>query len=328
MNTLTSPPLVLLQLLADRKGAPSALLIEVAAGDPAALQPLLEHPDFHKLQSRLPCLIQADTPGMLAELLSAADCRMVSAEQIHRADHQFTQHLAPSVQWLSGDWYLAPPAKPQGAQAASRALALQLVQLVAADADTQEIEAALRRDLALSYHLLRLVNSLSMGLGRRITSFSQAILILGRQQLRRWLNLMLFAAHDNDPRSPMLLARVALRAQMMESLARACGLDKSTQEQAFMAGLFSMLGILFGLPLEQVLRPLMISDALRAALLSHEGELGSLLGLIESSERIDSAAISAGLQARGIASDEFNLLAIQSYNWMLDVVNDTQGSHA
>ena len=326
MNTLTSPPLVFLHLLADRKGAPSALLIEVDTPD--ALPPLLEHADFGRLSAKFVCLAGAGAPAACIELLISAGCRKLTEDEIHRADHQFTQHLAPSVQWLSGDWYLAPPAKPQGAQAASRAMALQLVQLVAADADTHEIEAVLRRDPALSYHLLRLVNSLAMGLGRRITSFSQAILILGRQQLRRWLNLMLFAARDGDPRSPMLMARVALRARMMEVLAKAGGLDKPAQEQAFMAGLFSMLGILFGMPLEQVLQPLMISEALRSALLAHEGELGGLLGLIESVERADGAAVAAALETRQIAPHEFNLLAFQSCNWMLDIVNDSQGGHA
>jgi EAL and modified HD-GYP domain-containing signal transduction protein len=70
----------------------------------------------------------------------------------------------------------APPAKAVGAQAASRALALQGAAGVA-DADTHEIEALLRQDPTLSYHLLKLVNSLGMGTGRRVTSFSQAILI-------------------------------------------------------------------------------------------------------------------------------------------------------
>jgi hypothetical protein len=110
--------------------------------------------------------------------------------------------LAPGTNWVEGDWPLQAPACSSSAQAASRATALQLVQLVANEAHTHEIEEVLRREQTLSYQLLKLVNSLAMGAGHKVTSFSQAILILGRQQLRRWLNLMLFAARSDDVRSP------------------------------------------------------------------------------------------------------------------------------
>jgi EAL and modified HD-GYP domain-containing signal transduction protein len=172
---------------------------------------------------------------------------------------------------------LVPGAAGQavGAQAASRALALQLVQLVSADADTHEIEALLRQDPTLSYHLLKLVNSLGMGTGRRVTSFSQAILILGRSQLRRWLNLMLFSSREGDPRSAMLLSRVAVRARSMELLSKALGEDKHHQEQAFMVGMFSLLGVLFGMPLEEVLKPLTISESVQQACCRTTGKWAS-----------------------------------------------------
>ncbi|UUZ47948.1 HDOD domain-containing protein [Massilia sp. B-10] len=112
---------------------------------------------------------------------------------------------------------------------------MQLAALIASDAHTHDIEALLRKDPTLSYHLLRLVNTLGMGVGRKITSFSQAILILGRQQLRRWVNLMLFAAREGDPRSTMLLARVAVRGRLLEQLVKARGRDKPAQDQAFIA---------------------------------------------------------------------------------------------
>jgi hypothetical protein len=49
----------------------------------------------------------------------------------------------------------------------------------------------------------------------------------------------------------MLLARVVVRARSMELLARESGLDRSAQDLAFMAGMFSLLGVLFGSPLSR-----------------------------------------------------------------------------
>ena len=223
-------------------------------------------------------------------------------------------------QWVGGAWYQQPPAKPAAAQAASRARALQLVQLVSADADTHEIEAVLRQDATLSYHLLRVVNSVALGGRREITSFAQAILLLGRQQLRRWLHLMLFAARDDDPRSAMLGAHVTLRARSMELLAEVCGLDRAAQELAFMAGMFSLLGTLFGQPLPQVLVMLTLPDELRTALQQRDGVLGQQLNTVAASEAPGSSAtLAARLAEWDLPAATFNHLRLQAALWALQM---------
>jgi EAL and modified HD-GYP domain-containing signal transduction protein len=175
--------------------------------------------------------------------------------------------------------------------------------------------------------LLKVVNSLSMGSGRKVGSFAQAILILGRQQLRRWLNLMLFSAREGDVRSPMLLARVAVRAHGLEMLARETGMGKPQQEQAFMVGMFSLLGVLFGMPLPEVLAPLTVSDAVAHALLDKEGELGALLALVEAAERRDFAALAAQLPELSLAPGDFNRIVGESHSWMLSVATDKGQAH-
>lgn len=322
---MTPNPLLTIELLADRNLKPAALLIAFDSMSAVLASPALEE-EFRALATRTPCLmLRGAAHTAVSAALQAAGCAAVEPAAILRTDRLGGEAPAAAVQWIAGPWYMAPPARPVGTQGASRALALQLVQLVAADADTREIEAVLRRDPALSYHLLRLVNSLGMGMRRQITSFAQAILILGRAQLRRWLNLMLFSARAGDDRSAMLLARVAVRARLMELLAREGGLDKSGQESAFMAGMFSLLGCLFGMPLEEVLRPLKVSESLLAAVLRHEGDVGRLLLLAETAERADTAALAPPLAAMNLSHDEFNLLTVQAHLWMLDVAQETAG---
>lgn len=319
MNAMNPIPPVFLQLLADRNGIPAGLVFSGA-------QDACELPEeLAELAAKLPCHFREQVSEALAEELEQAGWRRLPVEQVLRADAPFDKNLPPNVAWVEGDWPLAPPAKPVGNQAASRALALQLVALVTNDADTHEIEALLRRDPTLSYHLLKLVNSLGMGTGRRVTSFSQAILILGRQQLRRWLNLMLFAAREGDVRSAMLLARVSVRARSMELLARETGLDKHNQEQAFMVGMFSLLGVLFGMPLNEVLAPLNIGDAAQQALLNKGGELGTLLALVEAAEQGDFAAVLAGLDEVQLSTAEFNAMIAEANLWMLNVTSDVTG---
>ncbi|MBB3224733.1 EAL and HDOD domain-containing protein [Pseudoduganella umbonata] len=311
---------IFLQLLADRHGSPAGLLLATCAGQPdEPAQALL------LLAAKFPCHYRTGLAERLALPLHRAGWHPLPATRIWRADVPPGKSLPGHVLWIEGDWALAPPERPVGNGAASRALAMQLVQRVSAEADTHEIEELLRHDATLSYHLLRLVNSLGMGNGRKVTSFSQAILLLGRQQLRRWLNLMLFAARGGDERSAMLLARVSVRARLMELLARATGLDRLNQELAFMTGMFSLLGVLFGAPLADVLAPLAIADAVQGALLHRQGELGALLALVEAAERGDFDPVAAALDRAQLPAARFNDMVVEANEWMLVVAGDAAG---
>lgn len=325
-NVMNVTPLFFPDLLADQKLKPGAVKLNFGEGDLRALLPLIEDERFSAFAAALPCLIDTDLarrlPPDLLQALQSAGCQVVPDELTYRSDEPTKPTLPTAARWLVGNWYLAPLAKASGRLAASRALALKLLQRVAEDADTADIEAFFRQDPVLAYHLLRLVNSLGVGVGRHISSFSQAILILGRQQLKRWLNLMLFASSRDDHRSPMLLARVAVRARRMELSAKAIGLDRSSQERAFMAGMFSLLGVLFSMPLAELLEPLKLDAVVSAAVLHHEGELGRLLQVCESSEDAQETVLSGLLGELGLSCDEHNLLSLEAYLWMLGVIND------
>jgi hypothetical protein len=317
MSNLATP--MFLKLLSDQRGRPGGLLF---CGSAAAALPT----ELKGLAGKLPAFYLGTAPAQLGWALEELGLSAMPAGALLR--HDSGSGLVPQAlaDWIEGDWPLQAPTNPSAAQAASRAAALELLQLVTNDADTREIEEVMRRDPTLSYHLLKLVNSLAMGVGRKVTSFSQAILILGRQQLRRWLNLMLFAARSDDVRSPMLLARVAVRARTMELLAHETGQGKQVQEQAFMAGMFSLLGVLFGVPLGELLAPLKLGDATQQALLSRSGELGELLAMVEAAEHGDMVAVAAQLEALQLPALDFNLQVVEANLWMLQVTREA-GQH-
>lgn len=321
--------LLLLHLLADRKLDPAGFLLDFAGGDEEALLELAARPDLAELAELFPCLIDpADQQRLSQNALQAlldAGCKTMADEEFCRSNELVKDPLPPGICWLGGHWYFSPPPKPQSKQTGSRALALKLVQLVSTGAETRELEDVFRLDPALSFHLLRLVNSLAVGPGRRINSFSQAIIMLGRVQLRRWLNLLLFAPSKDNPCSPMLLSRAIVRARSMELLAQAAGLDRTWQDQAFMAGMFSLLGVLFGMPLESVLEPLPIGEVLNAAVLRHEGDLGVLLKATEYSEQSDAAGLSTCLAEVKLGTDDFVTASIAAHQWMLNLIRDTAG---
>lgn len=304
--------LIVLRLLADAAGRPAA--IHVAPAGPAGLpEDLLSSPEMAGLSEALPCVVDAgDAPQAVP-----ACCRILPPDAI-LAVASLPPSLPPGVLYLVFDG--ETPASGSTGKTGSRAQALRLAQLVATDADTREIEEVFRVEPTLAYHLLRLVNSPGVSAGRHITSFAQAILILGRKQLRRWLNLLLFSAAKDDPRAPMLLARASFRARSAELLAKEAGYDRDGQESAFMVGMFSLLGVMFGMPLAEVIAPLRLDPAISAALLRREGELGALLSVVEAAEAGDPAAVAAHLDTLLPAAVDFDRLRIEACRWMLELL--------
>jgi c-di-GMP-related signal transduction protein len=165
---------------------------------------------------------------------------------------------------------------------------LKLLQLLMDDADIQELEATFRGSPSLTYKLLMLVNSVAIGSRQRIASVRQAVAMLGRQQMRRWLQLALFGGGGGHGLDDPLLDAAAVRATFMEQLARrqpTLGAQAAAPDEAFMAGILSLLDALYEIAMADLVTSLRLSDAVAAALLRREGPFGDLLRLVERMER-------------------------------------------
>ncbi|MEX0140995.1 HDOD domain-containing protein [Massilia sp. LMS1-1-1.1] len=219
------------------------------------------------------------------------------------------------VSWFAGD-YALQHARQQGEpeDATSRRRLMSLLGLLARDADAHELEVPLKQDPALSYHLLKLVNSAAFGFTAPITSFSQAITLLGRRQLQRWLQLLLYARQQDDGKIHALLPLAAVRAAQMEALCQLRGGDRDAQDLAFMAGVFSLLDVLLGMPMQEIIATLNLAPEVSTALLERNGELGTLLALVESATPPPD-----GLRRAGIDGETYWRSLLQAYQWAIQV---------
>src|SRR5450830_92951 len=179
--------------------------------------------------------------------------------------------------WFSGRHALQPaPANnhdDDGGITARRLL--KLLGLLLADAETRDIEAELKHDPALCFQLLKLVNSAAFAPSTPIHNFAQAIDRLGRRQLLRWLQLLLFARPRSDGGANPLLPLAALRAAQVESLCKQRGCPREAQDLSFQVGVFSLLDVLLGMPMQAIvaalrLPPLDEAQAPSAAALAHK----------------------------------------------------------
>ena len=213
-----------------------------------------------------------------------------------------------------------PPEHPPG-KGPTQALLLKILAQITGDAETRDLEATLKQDPTLSVQLLRLVNSVAFAPNTRINSFAHAITLLGRRQLQRWLQLLLYAGQSGSANNP-LLTTAALRAALMESLCKASRADKAIQDEAFMVGMFSLLDRLFAKPLLEIVAPLNLVRNVSEALLERSGKLGELLSLVEAAET-GPAAIEPGLRRAGISNEAWCGAQVEALRWTLQISRES-----
>lgn len=196
---------------------------------------------------------------------------------------------------------------------------LKLLSLVVQDADTREIEEIFRQEPKLSYNLLRLVNSVAVGPKSPITGFNQAITVLGRRQLQRWLQLLIYAnqfSRGDQPNPLMQLAAARGRQLelMMTNLDPIPGIADAG-EAAFMVGIFSLLDTLLHMPMKEVLSALPLAPAIAAALGEHSGILGELLAAVIAGNNGDHQLATERLESAGISPASHLDAQIAAYSW-------------
>ena len=198
-------------------------------------------------------------------------------------------------------YHFARATQISGERADPRKLAvLDLLAKLALDADDRLLEESFKTDPALSLHLLRLVNSSAFALPMKIRSLKHAFVVLGRAQLSRWLQVLLYVL-DGRAGSSSLMELALRRARFMEYVLtyRTHHTGSLLQDEAYMIGLLSLADVLMGWTMEQVVSRLSLAEELRDALVNRNRPLGQLIDLCEALERADFdtvAQLAAALQ--------------------------------
>ncbi|MBS1144752.1 MAG: hypothetical protein H6R14_2158 [Proteobacteria bacterium] len=225
-------------------------------------------------------------------------------------------------------YYFAKPTIISGKKLDHSQISLmKLMGLLLSDADTAEIEAALKPEPGLTINLLRMTNSVGAGSTEKIVSLGHAITVLGRRQLQRWLQLLVFAAGKQNSASNPLLLLAATRGRLMELLAGELRPgDSAFADQAFMAGIMSLMPALVGQPIAEIVAPLGLTTSLREALCEGSGPLGALLRLAESSESGELDQLSAVLaELPGLSPKALNRAQTQALQWSNSIGEEQQG---
>lgn len=182
-----------------------------------------------------------------------------------------------------------------------------------AEIDFDKMEQIFRRDVALSFKLLKFINSSFFGVRSKISSVRQALVMLGRKEILKWISLLaLQNIAQEKPDEVVVLSLI--RARFGELLAFQMGWSKKSN-QAFLVGLFSLVDAMLDRPMGDVLRELPLEDEIVVALLRGDNDLGQLHNMARHYEKAEWDEFSAMAQTIGIPEQDVAKLYRQALEW-------------
>jgi c-di-GMP phosphodiesterase len=149
--------------------------------------------------------------------------------------------------------------------------------------DVEQLEHAVGQDVAVSYRILRYLNSPMLAMPRKIESLRHAIALVGTRMISNWATIILLEAIEDKPRELMITTMV--RAHMCQQLGAT--MRHRNVDQFFTVGLFSLLDALVDRPMDEALKVLPLIDDVKDALLCRKGVMGKVLDCVEAYERCD-----------------------------------------
>jgi EAL and modified HD-GYP domain-containing signal transduction protein len=134
------------------------------------------------------------------------------------------------------------------------------------DPDFSELAATIQADVAISFRLLSYLNSASFGIRRKVDSIKDAITMLGWQNLKTWLRVVLLAEVSENQHAPELIFLSAQRGKFLEQVGLSHDFWGFDPDSLFLLGMFSLLDALLNQPMTEVVKHLPLEDKLKGAL--------------------------------------------------------------
>lgn len=226
----------------------------------------------------------------------------------------FRQCQAIGFDYFQGYYFARPENLTARIINPSQAVVLQLLERVRGDADPGEIELLFKKDVALTFKLLRYINSAGFGLSCEVQSIRHAISILGMQPLYRWLTLLLATASSGQA-TPALVRTAITRGRLCELLGGQI-MSKADRDNLFITGVFSMLDALLETPMDSILERLVIPENIADALRDRSGLYGPVLALTEACESQADERIEMMAYALMLTPEQVNQAHLQAIAWV------------
>ncbi|MEW5944329.1 MAG: HDOD domain-containing protein [Pseudomonadota bacterium] len=279
--------------------------------DSPELEPFLAIADFVVID-----VSAGDIPRIGRQVFTATarfENKLLVAKNIESVDDFEACHKLP-FHYFQGPFVTRREKWDQPALDGSRIKLCELLNQVKRNAELPKLASGFRQDPVLSYKLLRYINSPAGGLLKKLTSIEQALVVLGQQKLYRWLTFLLFNSHEVRERDLALMENALVRARLAELLGSG-EFSPDELDELFVVGMFSLLDVLFRMPMADALAQLNLPEAVVGALASGEGRYAPYLELAIACEEFDQEKIAVLAAACRLDVNRVNACHIEALIW-------------
>lgn len=320
-STLLPPDKVVIEILESVHITPDVLerLAELkAAGYRFALddfQYLPESESLLALASYVKLDVLAHTPEDLARIVNSVRRHPLEliAEKVESPE-QFRRCQALGFDYFQGYYFAHPENLVAKIINPVYGTVVQLLEKVRQESEIKELEVLFKKDVALTFKLLRYINSAGFGLSCEVQSIRHAVSILGMQPLYRWLTLLLVTA-GGAPTMPTLARTAITRGRLCELIGKIC-LSRDDQDNLFIVGVFSLLPAFLEMPMAEVLERIAIPEKLIDALADRSGIYGPFLALTEAVETGDCEQLERLASSLMVTPEQVSQCHLQALAWV------------
>ncbi|KPK94980.1 MAG: hypothetical protein AMJ94_00605 [Deltaproteobacteria bacterium SM23_61] len=233
-------------------------------------EPLLEFTDFVKVDF---LATPEEARKSLLQKISPLRVRLV-AEKVETLE-MFQHGIESGYSFFQGYFFSKPAILVAKDIPTFKANYFQLLKEIhTVGTDLNKLDEIIRRDVALTYKLLRYINSAFFGLPHKIKSVKQALVLLGEKTIKNWISFVALASMAVDKPEELLVLTI-VRARFCEMLAPYFNLA-DRKDDSFLMGLFSLIDAFLDRPLSQILAEIPIDDPIKLALLGEPSRLGEI----------------------------------------------------
>lgn len=207
------------------------------------------------------------------------------AEKVETIE-EFEEAVNLGYSYFQGYFFSRPTILSSKEIPVNRLYNFQIIKFIYEGSDElDELEEVIKKDVSLSYKLLRYINSASFGFKRNIQSIRQALVLMGKRELVKWITIVTLRSFT-DKQSDAIMDIAVVRAKFGEMIANSINL-KNRSSEVFLMGMLSNIDALLNMPMEHALVDIPIAEDIKLALLGKENVFKGIIDLILSYEKGD-----------------------------------------
>lgn len=281
-----------------------------------AMEGLLKLADYIKVDFRLSdAKERAEIMGQLKGTNATLLAEKVETEQ------EFQAAVEEGFTLFQGYFFCHPTVFSKKIMPANGANYLYLLSALSqGDFHVSQLALLLKSEIALSYQLLRLVNSASFGANRQVRSLEDALMLVGETQFRK-LIINAIATETCRGRSSELLVHVLHRARFLELMAAYTG-ESATEQYLF--GLLSLMDVMLDMRVTDLIAALPLRPEIKEALAGESNEVSAALRLFESYKDADWESCISQSSMLQISESKLSDLYTESLAWAEKAIKTDQ----